>query len=440
MRILIENVWILTMNSEYTEYKNGYLIIENQTILSLGDMNRCPDVQVDRIIDGHGGLLMPGMINTHTHAGMIPFRSLGDDTPDRLTRFLFPLESQAMTAELAYHSTKVAIAEMQLAGITTFYDMYYFEESVAEATAEMNSRAILAETVLEDGCDSDEKFGGLKIAEEFIKKWSHHPLITPAIAPHAPYTNSTESLKEAVNLSTQYGVPLSIHLSEMMFEIEKYAQEYQQTPVEYLEAIDFLSNKLLAAHLIFATDDDLDILAKYNVSVAHCIGANTKSAKGVAPLQQMIDKGLKVGLGTDGPSSGNTLDLFTQMKLLANFHKTYTHNRAAFPSREIVRLATLGGAEALGMEKLTGSLEIGKKADITLIETESINMFPIHDPYAAIVYSANAANVCEVWIDGKHIVSQKRLKTHSEVTLTKNLSEAMTFFKQKAETILQNMD
>ena len=226
----------------------------------------------------------------------------------------------------------------------------------------------------------------------------------------------------------------------MMFEIEKYAQEYQQTPVEYLEAIDFLSNKLLAAHLIFATDDDLDILAKYNVSVAHCIGANTKSAKGVAPLQQMIDKGLKVGLGTDGPSSGNTLDLFTQMKLLANFHKTYTHNRAAFPSREIVRLATLGGAEALGMEKLTGSLEIGKKADITLIETESINMFPIHDPYAAIVYSANAANVCEVWIDGKHIVSQKRLKTHSEVTLTKNLSEAMTFFKQKAETILQNMD
>lgn len=440
MRILIKNVWILTMDSEYTEYKNGYLIIENQTILSLGDMNRCPDVQVDRIIDGHGGLLIPGMINTHTHAGMIPFRSLGDAPPDRLTRFLFPLESQAMTAELSYHSTKVSIAEMQLAGITTFYDMYYFEESVAEATAEMNSRAILAETVLEDGCDSDETFGGLKIAEEFIKKWSHHPLITPAIAPHAPYTNSTESLKEAVNLSTKYNVPLSIHLSEMTFEMEKYGQEYQQTPVEYLEAIDFLSNKLLAAHLIFATDDDLDILAKYNVSVAHCIGANTKSAKGVAPLQQMIDKGLKVGLGTDGPSSGNTLDLFTQMKLLANFHKTYTHNRSAFPSREIVRLATLGGAEALGMEKLVGSLEIGKKADITLIETDSINMFPIHDPYAAIVYSANAANVCEVWIDGKHIVSQKRLNNHSEVTLTKNLSEAMTLFKQKAENILQNMD
>lgn len=437
MRILIKNVWILTMDSVY---KNGYLIIEDKTILSLGDMKQCPDVQVDRVIDGQGGLLMPGMINTHTQAGMIPFRSLGDDTPDRLTRFLFPLESQAMTAELAYHSTKVAIAEMQLAGITTFYDIYYFEESVAEATAEMNSRAILAETVLEDGCDSDEKFGGLKIAEEFIKKWSHHPLITPAIAPHAPYTNSTESLKEAANLSTKYNVPLSIHLSEMTFEMEKYGQEYQQTPVEYLEAIDFLSNKLLAAHLIFATDDDLDILAKYNVSVAHCIGANTKSGKGVAPLQQMIDKGLKVGLGTDGPSSGNTLDLFTQMKLLANFHKTYTHNRATFPSREIVRLATLGGAEALGMEKLTGSLEIGKKADITLIETDSINMFPIHDPYAAIVYSANAANVCEVWIDDKHIVSQKRLNNHSEVTLTKNLSEAMTLFKQKAENILQNMD
>ncbi len=338
-----------------------------------------------------------------------------------------------MTESLAYHSGKYAIAEMQLAGITTFFDMYYFEDELAKATDEMGSRAILAETILEEAPDAKKPYGGLAYAAEFIPKWLNHPLITPAVAPHAPYTNSAESLKQAFNLAEKYAVPFSLHVSEMTFEMEHYQNEYSQTPIQYLNDLGILNERTLAAHCIFATEADIALMKEKNVAVAHCIGANTKSAKGIAPVQAMLDAGLRVGLGTDGPSSGNTLDLFSQMKMVAYFHKTALKNRAAFPTPDIVRLATIGGAEALGMADQIGSLEPGKQADITLIETDSVNMFPIFDPYAVLVYSAQAHNVRDVFIAGEPVVTDKKIVRADLYDLRSRLDSEMKHFRQEVE-------
>lgn len=432
MQTLLINLHILTMDEKFTEYNPGYILLKNNLIQEVGPMSEVPSQSKVHTLDGKGAIAIPGMVNTHTHIGMIPFRSLGDDTPDRLTRFLFPLENACMTKELAYHSGKYAIAEMQLAGITTFFDMYYFEDELAKATDEMGSRAILAETVLEEACDSSEAYGGLSYCESFIPKWLGHDRIIPAIAPHAPYTNTKESLQKVVAISEKYDVPFSIHLSEMSFEMKQYEEEYGKTPVEVLADWGILNNRVLAAHCIFATEADIAILNEQDVAVAHCIGANTKSAKGIAPVQQMREAGIRVGLGTDGPSSGNTLDLFTQMRLVANFHKTYLQDRSAFPAREIVKMVTIDGARAIGLADKIGSLEVGKKADIVLVETDSVNMFPIFDPYSALVYSANASNVRDVFIDGKKVVADKQLTHENLTTLRSNLDQQMGDFRIKA--------
>lgn len=431
MKTLITNVHILTMDENFTEYNPGFISFSDTVITAVGAMEHLPGEAYERVIDGKGAIAIPGIVNTHTHIGMIPFRSLGDDTPDRLTRFLFPLEQACMTDVLAYHSAKYAIAEMQLAGITTFFDMYYFENELAIATDEMGARAILAETVLEEAPDSEKPYGGLDYAATFIPKWLNHSLITPAVAPHAPYTNSPDSLKKAFELAEKYNVPFSLHVSEMTFEMEKYQQEYNRTPIAYLNDLGILTERTLVAHCIFATTDDITLLKEKNAAVAHCIGANTKSAKGIAPVQEMLDAGVRVGLGTDGPSSGNTLDLFSQMKMAAYFHKTILKDRAAFPSKEIVRLATIGGAEALGMEQLIGSLEPGKQADITLVETESVNMFPLFDPYAVLVYSAQAHNVRDVFVAGSHVVKEKQLVRADLRTLRSHLDTEMMHFRQE---------
>ncbi|MBT2658526.1 amidohydrolase [Bacillus sp. ISL-18] len=436
MRILIKNAWILTMNEQMEQFPDGYLMVDGEKVIEAGAMDLLPkDMKYDKVINARGAILLPGMVNTHTHIGMIPFRSLGDDYPDRLRRFLFPLENECMNERLAYTSGKYAIAEMQLAGVTTFFDMYYFEQQLAEAAEEMNSRGLLAETVIDSvTVDVEEPMGGLHYAERFLPKWQENKRIKGSIAPHAPYSNTIEVLKQADLLSKKYNVPWMMHISEMDFEINKYREERNQTPIEFLEEIGVLSARLVAAHCIHLSDNDIQLLKKYDVKVAHCIGANTKSAKGVARVRDLLSAGVKVGLGTDGPSSGNTLDLFGQMRLFANFHKTVLQDRSAFPAQEIVELATIGGAKVLGMEQQIGSIEAGKQADFILVETDSINMFPIFDPYSALVYSANAGNVRDVFIAGKQVVEEKKLVDFDEAQLRRELAEAMEQcgFKTKA--------
>ncbi|MBL1227602.1 amidohydrolase [Enterococcus sp. BWR-S5] len=433
MRTLIKNVHVLTMDDQMTEYKNGFVLIEGEAITEIGEW-QMQELAADEVVDGQGGLLLPGFINTHTHTGMIPFRSLGDDVPDRLRRFLFPLE-EYMTEELVAASSAYAISEMLLSGVTGFCDMYYFEEQVAEACDRFGVRAIVGETIIDMAtCDSEEPSGGLEYCENFLPKWKDHPLITPAIAPHAPNTNTYEGLKRVVELSKKYQVPITMHVAEMDYELVELAEQYQQTPFEFLESIGFMEQPFIMAHCIHMTEEDIALTANHATTAraAHCIGANTKSAKGVAPVKDMLAAGLTVGLGTDGPSSGNTLDLFAQMKLFANFHKTYQKDRALFPAKEIVRLATRGGAETLGFDEM-GSIELGKKADIILVETQSVNMFPIFDPYSALVYSANPSNVASVWVNGKQLVKEHQLVNHNLKEIRQELYHQMKQFVVEAK-------
>lgn len=441
MKIGYKNAWILTMDNRMTEYSNGYLIFDNDIIQEIGSMTNYIADKADKWIDAKGGILLPGFINAHTHCGMIPFRSLGDDCPDRLRRFLFPLEKEVVDETLIELSTAYAIAEMQLAGITTMCDMYYFENVVADVAKNMNMRAFVGETIINQPTpDSTNTKESMAYTVDLIDKWQHDKLIHPIIAPHAPNTNTEQCLRNILELSKLYQVPITLHVSEMSYEMEYFREKYNQTPIEFLESIGFFEVPVVLAHCIMLTKNDIKILEKYpNVSVVHCIGANTKSAKGVAPIRSLLEHGVTVALGTDGPSSGNTLDIFTQMRMMANFQKTYLKDRAAFPAKEIVRLATFGGACALGLEHEVGSLKVGKKADLTLVETQSVNMFPIYDAYAALVYSANATNVRDVWVDGLSVVKDKKLTKFSVEKLQSELKKHMKIFKLRATELEQSL-
>ena len=429
MRTRIENVNILTMDADYHLYENSSITIDGDTIIAIDDNL----LEVDCIIDGNNGILMPGMVNVHCHLPMIPFRSLGDDCPDRLRRFLFPLESKAMTKELIAAATKYAACELMLGGVTQVFDMYFYEDEIAKVMAEMNMRATLAETILDFAhVNSSKPYGGLEYSEWYIPRWKNHPLITPAIAPHATNTNSAEAMQKALEIANKYDVLLSMHVSEMDYEMEWFRKEYDMTPVEFLESIGLLNERLLAVHCIHLSDHDIELFEKYNAKIAHCVVSNMKAGKGIMPLKAVNDRNIAVGLGSDGASSGNTLDILTQLSLLPKAAKTREHDRAIFPAREAVKFATIGGARCLGTDSYTGSLEVGKKADLVLIETESVNMFPIYDYYSVVAYSTNPSNVHSVWINGKQVVSNKKLVDHKLEDIRNELNEEMKEFRRLA--------
>lgn len=425
--IMIKNVNIITMNDNRDIIENGVVVIEDNRIAYVGNedveykYNEEKDVT---IIDGNEGILMPGMINCHTHASMVPFRSLADDCKDRLKKYLFPLESRLVDKELVYKGAQYAIAEMLLGGVTTICDMYYYEDEVARAAEALNIRGVLCETIVDfPSPDAKEPYGGIDYAVGFIEKWKNHEIITPGIGPHAPYTNSSEKLKEAFLISEKYKVPFTMHVAEMGYELEKYKKEYNMTPVKYLESLGILNSNFIGAHMVLVDNDDIEILKKYKVGISHNIGANAKGAKGVAPILKMREQGINVGLGSDGPMSGNTLDIITQMALVGKIHKLFNNDRSVFPSKELVEMATIGGAKVLGMSSEIGSIEVGKKADITILETKSVNMQPIYDYYSAVVYSANPSNVDTVIVNGKVVVSNKELLTCKFESIRQELLE-----------------
>jgi len=435
MKTAIKNVQIITMNSHRDVYENGYVVFEGGRILEIGTMDSLLSF-TGEVIDGANGILMPGMINLHTHLGMIPFRGLKDDCKDRLRKFLLPMEEKFMTADLAAASAKYAICELLLSGVTTFFDMYYFENEIAKAAEKMKIRGILGETIMEHrsfrGYSSNSQ--NFDSVERFIHNWKDHPLITPAIAPHGTNTCSIEALKKCRQLSGKYQIPLTIHAAEMDYEMNYFKSRYHSTPIEFLAEIGVLDEWTVAAHCIHVNKKDLELIKKADTSIAHCIGSNTKAAKGVAPVKQMLDLGIVVGLGTDGPASGNTLDLFTQFKLCANFHKNETKDRTAFPAKEVISLGTIQGARALHMDDKIGSIEVGKQADLVLLETKSVNMFPVYDPHSAVVYSGNSSNVDTVFVAGQCLVKNKRLVHCDLDEIKEQLSEEMKRVSFVSET------
>ncbi|MCF1264819.1 amidohydrolase [Morganella morganii] len=432
--LMITDGTVLTMNPENTVFEHGTVVVSDGKIVAVGGPELTAKYQAKKVLDVKGDIVMPGLINTHTHGSMTVFRSLGDDVPDRLHRYIFPLENKLVSRDMVRTGANLANIEMIKGGVTTYADMYYFEDEVAKTVDKAGLRAVLGETIINfPVADAQTPEEGIAYAVRFINEYKDHPRITPAFAPHAPYTNTTENLQKIAALSEELNVPVMIHLAETDREKEEIAKRTGgKSPVQYMADIGVLNNRLLAAHVIMADDNDLNLLKKYDVGVAHNISANTKSAKGVAPVPQMLEKGIRTGLGTDGPMSSNTLTTMNELNLVGKIHKLETKNRAAMPPLTVVEMATMGSARALHMDDKIGSLETGKLADIIVVDTKAPNMVPVYSPYAALVYGANGANVRHTIVDGVILMEDRQLLTVDENEI---IQDAQRFAEKVRETV-----
>lgn len=432
--LMITDGTVLTMNPENTVFEHGTVVVSDGKIVAVGGPELTAKYQAKKVLDVKGDIVMPGLINTHTHGSMTVFRSLGDDVPDRLHRYIFPLENKLVSRDMVRTGANLANIEMIKGGVTTYADMYYFEDEVAKTVDKAGLRAVLGETIINfPVADAQTPEEGIAYAVRFINEYKDHPRITPAFAPHGPYTNTTKNLQKIAALSEELNVPVMIHLAETDREKEEIAKRTGgKSPVQYMADIGVLNNRLLAAHVIMADDNDLNLLKKYDVGVAHNISANTKSAKGVAPVTQMLEKGIRTGLGTDGPMSSNTLTTMNELNLVGKIHKLETKNRAAMPPLTVVEMATMGSARALHMDDKIGSLEAGKQADIIVVDTKAPNMVPVYSPYAALVYGANGANVRHTIVDGVILMEDRQLLTVNENEI---IQDAQRFAEKVRETV-----
>ncbi len=415
MNMVIQNGVVITMNSTKEIHEKGMVIIGNDTISYAGKENTTLIPDKCKVIDARGGIIMPGMINTHTHIGMSLFRTLADDTADRLKKYLFPLEKKFVTPDLVYWASLYSLTEMIEGGTTTFADMYYFEDRVADAAIKAGIRGILGESILNfPAPDAKEPYGGFAYTEKFLETYSNNPLITPALAPHAPYSLDFENLKKTAALAEEWNIPILSHLAEMPFEMKQIEKEFGMSPVELYSKTGLLSPRMTAAHCIYVNDKDINLLKTSGTGVAHNVAANLKGGKGISPALKMFDMNIPIGIGTDGPMSGNTMDLINLMGYTAKIHKLDNKDRTVMPPPKVVEMATIGGARALHIDHETGSLETGKKADIIIVSTDSTAMFPIYDYYSALVYCASPGDVNTVVINGELVMEDRKIKTFNK--------------------------
>ena len=368
---------------------------------------------------------------------MTVFRSLADDVPDRLHRYIFPLEAKLVSRDMVRIGANLGNVEMVKGGVTTYADMYYFEDEVAKTVDAIGMRAVLGQTVIRfpvaDAANAEE---GIEYALNFIDEYQDHPRITPAFAPHAPYTNTTEILRKVADLSLEKNVPVMIHLAETEREEQEIAERSEGlSPVAYMASIGALNDNLVGAHMIFVDDDDIELVKESGVGVAHNMSANIKSAKGVSPALKMYDEGVRIGLGTDGPMSGNTLSTIDEFNQVAKVHKLANKDRSAMPPVKVIDMATMGAARALHMEDEIGSLEAGKLADIIVVDTKAPNMVPVYNPYSALVYSANSANVRHTIVDGNVLMKDREMLTVDETAIRE---EALAFTDVVRATVLES--
>ncbi|HET7838293.1 MAG TPA: amidohydrolase [Rectinemataceae bacterium] len=412
--LLIEGCAVLTMDAEYRIFDPGFVAVRDGAIVGLGPAAEAAHWTAARRIDARGRLLMPGFVNAHTHVAMAAFRGACEDLDDRLVRFIFPMEKSLVSRDLVFESTRFCLAEMARSGTTCFADMYYFEDEVARAADQVGMRCLLGETVVDfPAPDAGEAYGGIAYARRFVEDWRGHPLVSPCFAPHAPYTVDAEHLKLIWAEAESQGVPVLIPLAETEREAARFRASHG-SPVKYLESIGCLGSRLVAAHMIFVDAEDIAILAERDVAVAHCPASNAKSGRPIAPAWKYRAAGLRMGLATDGPISGNGMDMMGVTGLYPKLQKVLSGRREEVSAREALRAATLGGAEALGLGHLVGSIEPGKRADLVLADTDDFNVQPVYDWYATAVYALRPHNVRTVLVDGRVIVDEGRMATIDE--------------------------
>jgi 5-methylthioadenosine/S-adenosylhomocysteine deaminase len=424
--IIIKNGTILTMDKENTVIENGFIHIKGATISRMGSGDNLT-IDAEKIIDAHGGLILPGLINGHTHAAMSLFRGLADDLPlmDWLNNYIFPAERR-IDADFVFTGTLLACAEMIMSGTTTFCDMYLFEKEAARAARKAQMRCLVGEVLYDfpsPNYGPVEK--GLEYTESLIKKWQDDSLVSVAVEPHSLFTCSPDLLISANEMALRYKVPMIIHVAETLNEVAEVKEKYGKPPVEYLHSLGLLDSHLIADHCVHVSEQDIEKMAEYGVKVIHNPESNMKLASGVAPVTELITRGVTVGLGTDGCASNNNLDIFTEMDMAAKLQKIQTMDPTVLNSVTVLRMATIEGAKALGMEDITGSLEAGKKADIIIVDVDKPHLTPMYNPYSHIVYAARGNDVSHSIINGQLVMEDRRL-------LALDLEEIMERAREKA--------
>jgi len=418
---------ILTMNECLDVVHNGAVAVKGGLIADVDAAeNILKKYSAADSIGGQGSLVLPGFINTHTHAAMVYFRGLADDLPlkDWLEKHVWPAEKRMLSAEFVYDAVLLACLEMLKSGITTYNDMYFFGDSSAKASKQLGMRALLGVGVLDfptmTANTVDEYLGN---ADRFIDSWRGDSLITPCIAPHSAYTCSTQTLERVKELADRRGVLTTIHLSETAWEVSEIMKRYGKRPVEYLESIGLLSDRLLAVHCVWLDDGEIDVLARRGVGVSHCIESNLKLAAGIAPVTKMLAAGVKVALGTDGAASNNDLNILSEMATAAKVHKAVANDPTVLDSKTALLMATRWGAAALGLGDQLGSIEPGKRADIITLNMRSPHLTPAYDLYSLIVYAAMASDVEDVMIDGRPVILGRALITGDEESILQKAYE-----------------
>ncbi|MFH1582833.1 MAG: amidohydrolase [Candidatus Falkowbacteria bacterium] len=417
--LVIKGKYILPMDDELTVVKDGFVAVSKNKIVAVSAGDEIKDYQAEEIIDAGNSIIMPGLINTHTHAAMAYFRGLADDLPlnDWLFNHIFPAEAKHVNKEFIIKSGRLSCLEMIKSGTTCFNDMYFFgQEFLAEAVVEAGLRAILGLDLKVPGYTVERAVG-------LAKQLAGNELVKIALAPHSVYVCPEDILKKVKQAAEAENLRVHMHVSETKKEVDDCLAAHGKTPVEYLDELGLLSDKLIAAHSVWLSDNDLKIYKNRGVKVAHCPISNMKLASGVAPLKRMLENGITVGLGTDGAASNNTQDVFAEMRVCALLHKVNNLNPAVVSAREAVKMATINGAEAIGEEKEIGSLETGKKADIITIGLAKAHLSPIYDPYSHLVYCANGADVENVIVNGKVIMKNREVKTLDEKKILKQAEE-----------------
>jgi 5-methylthioadenosine/S-adenosylhomocysteine deaminase len=434
--LVVTNATLVTMDPARRVIPGGAVAVDAGHIAAVGTAAEIAATHAGReTLDAQGGIVLPGLVNAHTHAPMVLFRGVADDLKlmDWLQKYIFPAEAKNVTAEFVTAGTRLAALEMIRSGTTTFVDMYYFEDQVAEVAKAAGIRSVAGSTVIDfPAPDNKTREEALAYAERFIRRWKGDPLVVPALAPHSTYIGSPETLRAADALSRREGVPLLIHLQESPDEQRTIRERYAKSSTEHLRDLGLLRKGVLGAHGVWLDAEDRRILLAHDVGVAHCPQSNMKLSSGAAPVREMLAEGVRLGLGTDGAASNNDLDMFEEMLTAALLSKHASGDPTAAPAPKVLEMATLGGARALGMEDSLGSLEPGKRADLVVVDVGAPRLHPMFDPVSHLVYAAKGADVRHSVIEGRVVMRDRKVLTLDEAAV---LAESERYRRQVAHSV-----
>ena len=425
------------MDARRRVIENGAVAVRGDSIVAVGPSAEiAAQYEATKMVDARGAIVMPGLINGHAHAAMSLFRGMADDLAldDWLKKYIFPAEARNVTEDFVVWGTRLGMLEMVRGGITTYADMYYFEDAVARVTKEAGMRGVLGETIIDfPAPDNKTVAQALEYTQKFIDHWKGDPLIVAAAAPHSMYTCSAKTLQDAAALARRNHAPILIHLAEAPFELQLSREKYGVTPVAYLAREGILGPDVTGAHCVWVDQADIATLVQYGVGCTNNPSSNMKTAAGVSPVVDMLAAGVAEGLATDGAASNNNQDMFEEMDLAAKLQKITRMDSRSLPAEQVVQMATIGGARAVHLEKLIGSLETGKKADLIVVDTTAPHATPMYNVYSQLVYALKAEDVRSVVIGGKLVMEERKMLTLDEAAILAKANE----YKVQIEKSLQ---